>query len=105
VAFCGVDDLTEIAYLSLCEAGLELATVMDEGEGGRFINLPVVSLEVGVRAADNAPFVITSLPRADQLKARLLQLGVTEQNILAPSYSYEDVLLGRSGDRSYEPET
>jgi predicted transcriptional regulator len=100
VAFCGVDDLTEIAYLSLCEAGLELATVMDEGEGGRFINLPVVSLEAGVRAADNAPFVITSLPRVEQLKARLLQLGVAEQNILAPSYSYEDVLLGRSGDRS-----
>ena len=29
VAFCGLDDLTDIAYLSLREAQLELAAVMD----------------------------------------------------------------------------
>src|SRR5512145_3256252 len=45
VAFCGVDDLTEIAYLSLCEAGITLAAVMDEEGGGRFLSMPVHSLE------------------------------------------------------------
>jgi predicted transcriptional regulator len=93
VAFCGVDDLTEIAYLSLCEAGLELAAVMDAEAGGSFIGNPVVSLDEGI-GAGSRPVVITSMPRADELKAALLELGVAEQDILAPSYSYEDVLRG-----------
>jgi len=91
VAFCGLDDLTEIAYLSLREAGLELAAVMDDQEGSSFIGIPVVSLEEGV-GADSGPIVITSLPRASQLKAALQELGVAEQEIYAPSYSYEEIL-------------
>lgn len=91
VAFCGVDDLTEIAYLSLCEAGVDLAVVMDAEAGGQFIGMPVVSLEEGV-GAGSGPIVITCLPRAGELKAGLRKLGVVEQDILAPSYSYEEVL-------------
>ncbi|MDW7710840.1 MAG: winged helix-turn-helix transcriptional regulator [Deferrisomatales bacterium] len=94
VAFCGVDDLTEIAYLSLCEAGLDLAVVMDEEFGGRFLAKPVVSLEEGVRAAAGAPIVITCLPRAGQLKGALSERGVPEDRILAPALSYEEVLSG-----------
>ena len=91
VAFCGLDDLTEFAYLSLREAGLELAAVMDEPHAGRsFIGMPVISLEEGAGAG--GPIVITCLPRAGQLKDVLLQLGVTEQNIFAPSYSFEEAL-------------
>jgi DNA-binding MarR family transcriptional regulator len=96
VAFCGVDDLTEITYLSLCEAGLELATVMDEGGGGFFINLSIVALEEGVREVGQVPIVITCLPRAAQLKAHLLDLGVAEQNIYSPSFSYEEILQGKA---------
>lgn len=91
VNFCGVDYLTEISYLSLCEAGVGLATVMDETAGGSFIGLPIVSLEVGV-AGLNGPIIITCLPRAEQLKDELRKHGVSEQNILAPGYSYEEVL-------------
>ena len=94
VAFCGVDDLTEIAYLSLCEAGLELAAVMDGDGEGRFLAEPIVPLAEGVHLAGGAPVVITCLPRAGQLKAALLELGVAEQNIFAPTYSYEEVLRG-----------
>jgi DNA-binding MarR family transcriptional regulator len=91
VAFCGLDDLTEIAYLSLREAGLELAAVMDDQEGLSFLGIPAVSLEEGV-AAGSGPVVITSLPRAGELKSALLALGVAEKDILAPSYSYKEVL-------------
>jgi DNA-binding MarR family transcriptional regulator len=91
VAFCGIDDLTEITYLSLCEAGLELAAVMDEEAGGHFIGNPIVSLEEGA-GAGSGPIVVTCLPRAENLKTALLELGVAEQDILAPSYSYEEVL-------------
>jgi DNA-binding MarR family transcriptional regulator len=93
VGFCGMDDLTEIAYLSLCEAGIELAVVMDEEAGGRFIDLPVVSLEDGAKAA-KGPIIITSLPRAEQLKAGLRDLGVAAAEIFAPSYSYGEILRG-----------
>jgi DNA-binding MarR family transcriptional regulator len=90
VAFCGLDDLTEIAYLSLREAGLELTTVMDDQIDGSFLGLPVVSLQSGVMAG-SGPIVITSPPRAGQLKAALHQLGVAEQDIYSPSFSYEEI--------------
>lgn len=92
VRFCGVEYLTEIIYLSLCEAGLDLALVMDdeEGEGG-FLGRPVVSLAEGIRV-DGGPIVITCLPRAQQLTARLRELGVAEDEIYAPKYRYEDLL-------------
>ena len=91
VAFCGVDDLTEITYLSLREAGLELEVVMDDGPAKRFIDYPVVTLHEGIKTLD-CPIVITSLKRAAQLKAALLQYGIEEKMILAPSISYEEAL-------------
>jgi hypothetical protein len=92
VSFCGVDDLTEIAYLSLREAGLDLAAVMDEHPAQRtFIGIPVVSLEEGV-SAGGGPIIITSLPRAGQLRAALGELGVRKEEIFAPAYGYEEIL-------------
>jgi DNA-binding MarR family transcriptional regulator len=91
VAFCGLDDLTEIAYLSLREAQLELAVVMDEKEGGRFIDYPVVSLEEGVDSLE-CPIVITSLQRAVELKVALRGLKVKEEMIFSPSFSFEEAL-------------
>lgn len=91
VSFCGLDDLTEIAYLSLQEAGLELVAVMDENTGGRFIHFPVISLEEGIKVEAGA-VVITSLQRAKHLKDTLLSLGVDEQDINAPSFSFEEII-------------
>jgi predicted transcriptional regulator len=91
VAFCGVDDLTEIAYLSLCEAGLELVAVMDVDAGGNFINLPIVALQAGALAIGHGPIVITCLPRAEELKKALQDLGVAEKDICLPSFNYGEV--------------
>lgn len=91
VRFCGVEYLTEIIYLSLCEAGLELTLVMDDEEGEGFLGRPVVSLDEGIRV-DGGPIVITCLPRAQQLTSRLRELGVEEDEIYAPKYRYEDLL-------------
>jgi predicted transcriptional regulator len=90
VAFCGIDDHTEIAYLSLREAGIELAAVMDDAATGTFITYAVVSLEQGAQLA--CPIVITSLARADQLKGALLQLGVEGERIYPPTFSFEEAL-------------
>jgi predicted transcriptional regulator len=93
VSFCGLDDYTEIAYLSLQEAGLELAAVMDKKTGSWFIHFPVVSLEDGLKVNSGA-IVITTLPRAEELKRDLRALGVEEERIYGPSLSYEEALGG-----------
>ncbi|MBE0596215.1 MAG: winged helix-turn-helix transcriptional regulator [Desulfuromonadales bacterium] len=93
ISFCGVDDLTEIAYLSLREAGLVLTAVMDEEAGGRFLDLPVISMAQGVREGTGAIF-ISSLQKVEQLRTALLDLGVGGQDIYSPSYSFEEVLRG-----------
>lgn len=98
VRFCGVDYLTEITYLSLCEAGLELSLVMDVEAGDSFLGRTIVSIADGVR--DQAgPIVITCLPRAGELKAALLEHGVAEEDIYAPIYSYKEILKGESRAR------
>lgn len=81
VAFCGVDEVAEVAYLSLKETSLELVTVMDDGRtGGDFFGVPVVSLVDGIQAA-NVHLIITSLKRRNELKQLLLGLDVAGDRI------------------------
>ena len=82
VAFCGVDEVAEIAYLSLRETGLELAAVMDDdAAGGNFFDRPVATLAMGLLSG-NHRIVITSLKRGVALREELLRLGVDPVNIL-----------------------
>lgn len=75
VAFCGVDEVAEIAYLSLRESGLELALVMDgEEEGGEFFGKAILSIPNGLQAG-NHRIIITSLKRRDVLREELLRRG------------------------------
>lgn len=74
VAFCGVDEVAEVAYLSLQETGLELVAVMDnERQGELFFGLTVMPLGEGVR---KIPIVISSLKRREELTQALHGLGV-----------------------------
>ena len=76
IAFCGVDEVAEIAYLSLQELGLELELVMDtETAGGKFFERAVVSPATGLLSG-NHTIVITSLKRGEALREELLRLGV-----------------------------
>lgn len=81
VAFCGVDEVAEVAYLSLRETGLELVAVMDDERAGEsFFGVPVVSPAEGVAMSDSL-VVISSLKRRDELKQLLLGLGVADGSI------------------------
>lgn len=81
VIFCGVDEVAEIAYLSLRETGLELLAVMDDGrQGESFFGIPVVSIAEGASAA-GVPVVISSLKRRDELMQELKSLGVAGDRI------------------------
>lgn len=76
VAFCGVDEVAEVAYLSLRETGLKLVAVMDDGRSGEtFFGVPVVLIDDGVKEL-GAPVVISSLKRRDELSQVLKDLGV-----------------------------
>jgi DNA-binding MarR family transcriptional regulator len=81
VAFCGVDEVAEIAYLSLKEMGMELDLVMDTDVIGRkFFDKAVVSPGMGLLSG-NHRIVITSLKRGDALREELLRLGANPASI------------------------
>jgi len=87
VTFCGVDEVAEIAWLSLQEAGLTLAAVMDDNNPGRdFMGRQVVCMSSEFLTGQQL-VVITSLKRAAQLRTQLLELGVSSSMILFPDSS------------------
>lgn len=81
VAFCGVDEVAEIAYLSLQEAGLNLTVVIDEAAVGKnffgYSVLPMSSLQ-----DSNCPVVVTSFKNRRQLKNQLMLADVDPKRIL-----------------------
>lgn len=87
VSFCGIDEVAEIAWLSLQEAGLELVGIMDENNPGRdFMGRQVVEISSESLSGQQL-IVITSLKRAEQIRSRLLELGVSRSMILFPDSS------------------
>jgi len=82
VTFCGVDEVAEIAYLSLQETGLQLARVVDtEPAHTEFFGKKVDALT----AALQQPVVITSLKRSSELRQQLMQLGCNKRLIFTVS--------------------
>ena len=80
VAFCGVDEVAEIAYLSLRETGIRLAMVLDDDrQGSDFFGLKVLPV-ADVVNLDSSPVVITSLKRREELLQTLRALGVDSES-------------------------
>ena len=85
VAFCGVDEVAEIAWLSLQEAGLELTEVMDDScSGSTFMGRTVQPLTQEC-LADGGAVVITSLKRLGALRQQLRELGLADAKIVVPA--------------------
>lgn len=83
VAFCGVDEVAEIAWLSLQESGLVLAEVMDERNvDSNFMGRKVVSLNHGMLTGRH-PVIITSMKRSQLLRAQLGEIGVDDDRIFS----------------------
>ena len=87
VSFCGVDEVAEIAWLSLQEAGLALGSVMDDIDPGRdFMGRQVVGMSPESLSGHQL-IVITSLKRGEQLRARLMELGASNSRVFFPGSS------------------
>lgn len=79
VVFCGVDEVAEIAYLSLQETAIGLAGIVDtENHGAKFFQYLVDDIEK-VDTFCPEKVVITSLKRGDNLIEKLKALGVDEK--------------------------
>ena len=84
LAFCGVDEITEIAYISLQEAGLELESfrVFDSvSDGKKFFDHEILPLE-DAAARDCELLIITSFKAGEQLSDKLLELGIEDEKII-----------------------
>ena len=80
LVFCGVDEVAEIAYLSLRETGIELSQVVDPDNPGSTFFGKIVHIEMG---DDHLPVIITSLKRQDQLREYLRKAGVAGKIIFS----------------------
>lgn len=88
VAFCGVDEVAEIAYLSLKEVGLELRLVMDPAvAGSKFFDKTVVTPAIALLSG-NHRIVVTSVKRGEALHKELLRLGVDSASIYLAGAGY-----------------
>jgi DNA-binding MarR family transcriptional regulator len=91
LAFCGVDEYSEICYLSLREAQIELSAVIDDDRAGeKFLGHPIVDLATGIQQP--GPFFLANLKDSLQLKEKLLSLGIPEDKIITPAHSFAEIL-------------
>lgn len=81
IAFCGVDEIAEIAYMSLREVNIELAGVADDAKkDGDFFGYRVLPVSA-VPSLGIELVIITSFQRGEELRAALVGQGVKEEKI------------------------
>jgi DNA-binding MarR family transcriptional regulator len=84
VVFCGVDEVAEIAYLSLKETALELVAVLDDVKAGTDFFQKKVLAPSEWRGSKGSVVVLTSLKRREQLTRLLLERGIAATTIQGP---------------------
>ncbi len=81
VVFCGFDEITEIAFLSLKETDLKLVGILDNiNAGKKFFGQEIMTMEQ-ISHIGYDIVVITSFQNGEALKKRLLEFGVNEKKI------------------------
>ncbi len=81
VVFCGVDEVTEIAYLSLKEADLDLAAVVEiNPRGKKFFGYDVHPIE-DLSSIDYDIVIITCFQGEEALRLALREAGVAESKV------------------------
>jgi len=82
VTFCGVDEVAEIAYLSLQETTVQLVQVMEQGAlMGEFFGRRLEP----IAAPLNRPVIITSLKRRESLREALYRAGIPRNLVFSVS--------------------
>ena len=84
VVFCGVDEVAEIAYMSLQEAGLKLSAVIDESNERRELFGHLIRPFPESLSEVSGEIVLTSLKRGAELGKKLQGYG-WQGDVYAPS--------------------
>jgi DNA-binding MarR family transcriptional regulator len=84
VVFCGVDEVAEIAYMSLQEAGLKLSAVIDESNERRELFGHLIRPFPESLSEVSGEIVLTSLKRGVELGMKLQDYG-WQGGVYAPS--------------------
>jgi DNA-binding MarR family transcriptional regulator len=83
VVFCGVDEVAEIAYLSLVETGMTLRAVIDDEPAEKeFFGMTVQPLDTVL--SERPLIVVTSLKKKKVLSEELERIGVNKDKFLCP---------------------
>jgi hypothetical protein len=83
VAFAGVDEVAEIAYLSLQEVDIELAGAFDDAKEGANFFKTVVRPFRDVHDVEYDRIVLSTFLRRREIYQKLLENRVSEEKVLA----------------------
>ena len=84
IAFAGVDEVAEIAYLSLQEAELELTGVLDDDkQGSNFFGFQVKSFDE-IENIDLERIILTGFMKRQEHYSYLLNAGIPKAKIILP---------------------
>ena len=83
VVFAGVDEVAEIAYLSLQEVDIELAGVFDDIKTGSKFFRTVVMPFAEIHTAEYDTVVVSTFLRREEVYRRLMENGVSGEKVLA----------------------
>ena len=81
VVFCGVDEVTEIAFLSLKETNLKLTGVIDDLEAGKLFFGEEIRPIKEIGNIHYNIVVITMFKNGEKIRRQLIDLGVKEETI------------------------
>lgn len=81
VVFCGVDEVAEIAYLSLQETNIKLIGIIDEDlKGGRFFSYPISSMK-DIDSFDFDRVIVSSLKKKAHILKLIKELRISDDRI------------------------
>jgi DNA-binding MarR family transcriptional regulator len=83
VVFAGVDEVAEIAYLSLQEVDIELAGAFDDAKTGTNFFKTVVRPIQEIQPGEYDSVVLSTFLRRKEIYQRLLENGIAAEKILA----------------------
>jgi hypothetical protein len=83
VVFAGIDEVAEIAYLSLQEVDVELAGVFDDAKKGNYFFKTIVMPFHEIQNMDYDRVVLTTFLKRDEVYRSLMENKVSDEKVLA----------------------
>lgn len=81
IIFCGFDEITEIAYLSLQDVDIKLVAVADDDNTGKeFFGSKIIPFHK-IKALNHDMTIITSFKLGDEIQQKLMDAGIDKKKV------------------------